>query len=135
MFLTERILKVSGGKVTIDVRADDGESVFVSVETVPKKRSLKANKYYFGAKVRQIAKITGMTVPSVHESLKVSFNPEQVPNLLTGQMMTIGGSTRDMTSEEFKVFSDKADEVLEFLNAQFPSQKEYWKRLEENHGH
>jgi hypothetical protein len=134
MFLTERTIQVKDGRVTIEVHADDGEKVFVTIETVPKLRSLKANRYYFGAKVRKIAEMSGMTVKQVHASLKVSFNPEQVPNLLTGEMMTIGGSTREMTSEEFKIFSDKADEVLEFLNAQFPSQDEYWKRLEGNHG-
>jgi len=134
-FLTERVLKVRGGKIECPVYADDGTQVFVTVETVPKKRTLKANRYYFGAKVRKISEMTGMKVPDVHESLKVAFNPKEIPNLLTGEMVTIGGSTREMTSEEFKVFSDKADEVLEFLNAKFPTQEEYWKRLEENHGH
>jgi hypothetical protein len=130
-FLTERVLKVRAGKIECPVRADDDTPVIVTVETVPKQRSLKANRYYFGAKVRKISELTGMTVPDVHESLKVAFNPKQIPNLSTGEIVTVGGSTREMTSEEFAIFSDKADEILEFLNANFPSQEEFWKRLEE----
>lgn len=130
-FLTERVLTVQGGKIECPVYVDDDTKVIVTVEIVPKQRSLKANRYYFGAKVRKISELTGMTVPDVHESLKVAFNPKEVPNLLTGEIMTVGGSTREMTSDEFKIFSDKADEVLEFLNANFPSQEDYWKRLEE----
>lgn len=131
MFLTERIAEVIDGRVSIEVNAKDGTPVIVTVETVPRQRTLKANRYYFGAKVRKISEMTGMSVEDVHESLKIGFNPKQVPNLLTGEIVTVGGSTKEMTSAQFKIFSDKADEVLEFLNANFPTQEDYWKRLEQ----
>jgi hypothetical protein len=126
MFLTERILKVTDGKIEVLLNVKDGTPVIVTIEMVPKLRTLKANRYYFGAKVRKISEMTGMSKEDVHEYLKFRNNPKQVPDIFTGEMRTVGGSTKRMTGAEFKIFSDKADEILEFLEANFPKEQEYF---------
>ena len=129
MHLTERILKVRAGAIECPVPADDGTPVMVTVETIPRKRSLRANRHYFGALVRAISGHTGMTVAEVHDYLKFRFNAREIPDPHTGEVMLIGGSTAEMTSDRFSEFVVKVQEVCDKLGIQRTSVDDYWKSL------
>lgn len=129
MHLSEQISKVKDRMICIPVHADDGTPVMVTVETVPRKRSLRSNKYYFGALVRAISSSTGMTVAEVHDYLKFRFNSREIPDPHTSEIILIGGSTAEMTSDMFSEFVVKVIEVCDKLGIQRVSVDDYWNSL------
>lgn len=129
--MTELIRKVKDGKVEFPVDHEDGTELLVQAERVPPRRSLRANRYYFGAIVRAICEKTGHSREDVHEYLKQELNPKEFPDLKTGEVKTIGGSTRQMTSQEFSDFTTKAAEIAEWVGAEIGTVDQYWNSLME----
>lgn len=93
--------------------------------TVRKKgtRSSRANKYYWAVVVEEIRirfRQLGhrLSAEEVHEFLKEKFNPIQIINSETGELLGMtGGSTADMNQPEFSDYVDRikawASETLE----------------------
>lgn len=129
--MKELITKVIDGEVTLSLPELEGERVLITVDRVPKRRSLKANRFYFGALVRAISDYTGMVAGEVHEIFKLKFNPREVPDPLTGEIKTIGGSTRSMSPQEFEEHIFKVQEVAERLGIKVLAPDKYWDSLEQ----
>jgi len=129
--LIERLKEVRDGQVTLNLPEFDGQKVLITVERAPKRRTLNANRRYFGALVRHLAEHTGHTVEDLHEDLKLTLNPKQATNLITGEVKEVGGRTRLMTSAEFAEFTNKVGELCEFLGVRIPSPDQYWNSLED----
>jgi hypothetical protein len=93
--------------------------------TVRKKgnRSSQSNKYYWAVVVEEIRirfKQLGhrLSAEEVHEFLKEKFNPIEIVNGETGELLGMtGGSTADMNQPEFSDYVDRikawASETLE----------------------
>ena len=129
--MIEHIVTVKSGQITLKLpEYFDGKKVLVTVEPAPKRRTLKANRRYFGALVRYLSEHTGHTVEELHEDLKVTLNPKEATDLKTGEVKTVGGSTRIMTSPEFADYTLKVSELCEFLGVKIPTVEEYWNSLE-----
>jgi len=125
----ELIKKVKDGKIEFPVPFEEGEEILIQAEKVPRLRSLRALRHYFGAIVTAICKKTGHSKEDVHEYLKMELNPKEFPDLKTGEIKTIGGSTRQMTSSEFAIFTAKAEEIAEWVGAEIGTQEQYWDSL------
>src|SRR5512146_1950649 len=116
--MSEYIRKVKDGKVTIETPLfEDGDLLIVQIDKVPERRSLKALRYYFGAVVKAISEKTGHTKEEIHEYLKLELNPKEFSDLKTSEVRTIGGSTRQMTKEEFTKFVHAAEEIANWAGA------------------
>ena len=125
----QKIVKVKDGKIEISVPFDEGAEVFIEISKVPKERSKRANRYYFAAIVQEICNRTGYTKDDVHEYLKMELNPKEFPDLKTGEIKTIGGSTRGMTSDEFAVFTLKAKEICEWCGGKIGTVDQYYESI------
>jgi len=129
MILLERIVKVKDGKVSVDVPRKDGEYAMISVETVPHRRTLRANRYYFGALIRALSEHTGMTVDEIHEYIKFRFNPKQITDLSTGEIITVGGTTTTLDSVAFAELTMKIQELCSQIGITNISPDQYWKSV------
>jgi hypothetical protein len=125
----QKIVKIKDGEIKISVPFDEGAEVFVEISKVPKERSLRALRFYFAAIVGAICDSTGYHKEDVHEYLKMELNPKEFPDLKTGEVKTIGGSTRGMTSDEFALYTLKAKEIAEWVGAKIGTVDEYYESL------
>jgi hypothetical protein len=105
--------EVVSGKLKIDERErmldelaqwSDGP-VDVTIEKLLATRSPQANRYYWGAVIKAIARHTGYTADETHDMLKIMFLPKElaVANY-NGEIVSefvIGGSTRRLNSVDF----------------------------------
>jgi hypothetical protein len=82
----------------------EGKAVFVSVEPMHGRRSLQQNAYYWGVIVKTLANELGYLPDDMHEILKYKFNPKQA--FIEGKEMTYGGSTRVLSTLEFRNYND-----------------------------
>lgn len=124
--MSEIIREIKDGKLSVNV--PDGKYL-ITIESVPKRRSLRALRFYWGAIVSLIAEHTGYTKEEVHELFKAKFNRKEIPDFETGEMIVFGGSTREMTTQEFSEFTAKAEDVARYLEIRIPSIEEYWEGL------
>lgn len=128
--MSEYIRKVKDGKITVETPLfDEGTELIIEIDKLPKMRTLRANRRYFAAVVNAICKKTGHTKSDVHEYLKLTINPKKFPDLKTGEVKIIGGSTRDMTSAEFLSFTNEAERISEFVGAEIGTEDQYWSAL------
>ena len=119
------------GTVVLNVEGfEPGTKVFIHLEALPKRRSLSANRHYFGAVLRYLSDYTGETVEQLHELFKLRFNPKEIPDIQSGEMVTVGGSTREMGSGEFSAFVGKVMDVATELGVRLPTVDQYWSGLE-----
>jgi hypothetical protein len=79
--------------------------VIITVERARAVRSPQANKYYWGVVMRVLSAETGYTIDEIHEMCKAKFLPRIVeipgPGGAIVAEFRIGGSTRDLTSDQF----------------------------------
>ena len=120
--------KVTNGKVfrkKLDALADGTYTVIVKTR---KQRSLNQNGFYWGIVVdmvkdglRDVGYDDFRTNDQVHEFLKVLFLKKDVPNKLTGEVITMVQSTRDLTTIEFMDYLERiAQWASEFLGIVIP---------------
>ena len=130
MLITERVVKVRDGKIVLDIARKDGDEVMVIVETVPRHRSLRANRYYFGALVRALSEYTGMTTDEVHELIKFKFNPKEITDPTTGVIMVVGGTTTALNSVQFAELTMRVQDLCHELGITNVSPEKYWQSIE-----
>ena len=126
----EFIRTVQDDKVILSLPEFKGRAVIITVEPKPSKRSLRANRYYFGALVRAISGYTGMTVEQVHDYIKETLNKQEILDPITKQNIFIAGSTANMRSFEFAELVTKVQEVCDKLGIQYGTAEEYYDSLE-----
>jgi hypothetical protein len=130
MHLTERIAKVKDGKVTVDVAKPDGYEVMVTVETVPKPRSLRANRYWWGALMRALSDYTGDKPKECHEWIVRRLRPKELTDPITGEVFMGRASTSEMTSSEFAELCIEVQEICSKIGLPNISPEHYWNSLE-----
>ncbi len=77
--------RVEGGKVvpSIDRWVDaelgkiEGEAIFITLEPIRNRRSLKQNRWYWGCLIKTISEETGQDPESLHEFFKSKFLSEK----------------------------------------------------------
>lgn len=126
----EFIRTVENDKVILSLPEFKGRAVIITVEVKPNVRTLKANRYYFGALVRAISEHTGMTVDEVHEYIKSTLNKREIPDPITGEVVEVGGSTARLLSHEFADLIIKVQEVCDKLGIQYGTPEQYYQSLE-----
>lgn len=82
-----------------------GLEVTVRVEEFRSRRSSQANRYYFGAVLREISEHTGYEVDELHEYFKKKFNP--VTFSMGSDEEVIGGSTRKLNTNQFYEYVER----------------------------
>jgi hypothetical protein len=104
---------VEGGKLKLERRDKldqhiltlEGKRVGMIIRIESQSRTAKQNAYYWGVIVRMIADYTGHDQDETHEILKYKFNPRNIE--VDGKEVTIGGSTRDLTTVQFIDYNDR----------------------------
>lgn len=124
------IRTVEDNEVKLSLPEFKGRAVIITVEVKPNKRSLRANRYYFGALVRAISGYTGMTVEQVHDYIKETLNKQEVLDPITKQNIFVAGSTANMRSFEFAELIVKVQEVCDKLGIQYGTVEQYYESLE-----
>ena len=82
------------------------EQIDITQEKHRKKRSLPQNSYYWGVVLPYIAKANGEDdLDDLHDDLKHMFNPKIKE--VHGMTIEKGGSTTEMSTEEFSEYVDK----------------------------
>jgi len=99
LVLQEGVLLWEDGPVTVTVERDEVA------------RSARANAYYWGAVVKELAEYTGYTPDETHEILKRQFLSKAVSiatknGRVVGEWV-IGGSTRRLTTAQFFDYIDR----------------------------
>lgn len=126
--------KIEGGKVQRNKKAIrealahfEGKEITVTVERKKKTRSDAQNKYYWSTVVtfwRQLIQEEHgeyLTQSEVHEFLKVNFNPVELANENTGEILRIGKSTTQNSTIEMEEFMERCRRgALEFFGAVIP---------------
>lgn len=129
--LIERLKEVRDGQVTLSLPEFDGQKVLITVERAPKRRSTKANRYYW-ALLRLVETETGQESDKTHEWVKKTFNGDTVTNLLTGEEEVVGRTSTRCSSPEFaEKFIGTAQLLCEKLNIRIPTIDQYWNSLED----
>jgi len=130
--------KVEQGRLTIfrrkefdqAVLAFDGMQVEVTLEKKKKRRSLMQNAYYFGVLlpiIQQGLLDAGYRVgkEQTHDLLKSMFAKEEIVNESTGEIMTVIGSTANMTTVKMMdYFSEITQWAAEYLGVHVPAPNE-----------
>ena len=68
------------------------------------RRSINANKYYWGVVIETISQATGFFPDELHDILKRKFNPKIKVLRQTGEEMVIGGTTTELNTAEFETY-------------------------------
>ncbi len=77
---------------------------YLIIKKKTRQRSLNANSYYWSEVVTRIAEETGNDLGTVHEALKLKFNPKSVR---MGELLIIPGSTKEMDTFDFMQYIEK----------------------------
>jgi hypothetical protein len=126
--------KVEGGKVQRNKKAIrdafahfEGKEITVSVERKKKVRSDAQNKYYWSTVVTYWKQLIEeehgefLTASEVHEFLKANFNPIELMNQDTGEVLRLGKSTTENSTIEMEEFMERCRRgALEFFGAVIP---------------
>ncbi len=109
----------------------EGKDVEIIIRRKRKHRSITANRYYFGCVVQLIYEQLveqghEVSKTDTHEFLKMRCNGKDLVNQSTGEVISIGQTTRDMTTVEFSEYIERCKTFgIEFLNIQrFPEPNE-----------
>lgn len=101
----------------------DGWEVEVTVHRLQATRSLDANRYYWAVVIQLLSEHLGYTPDEMHDVLKMKFLPKRLAlcdgNGVVLDEYVVGGSTRDLSVEEFAAYIDEiqqwAREVLDLI--------------------
>ena len=135
---TETLGNIVAGKLTLVERdrfagslhtLPDGP-VTVTVKSVGKRRSSKANRYYRGVVVPLIAQAMAdawgeeVDDDEAHEFLKIRFNLRTIEAEKT--TIELAGSTTRLTTDEFAVYVDKCRHwACQFFNINIPDPEKF----------
>ncbi len=78
----------------------------IVIKQVREKRSGNQSRYYQGCIVAPLAAYLGYTQDEMHEILKDKFNPVFKSNRITGEIYTIGGSTKELNTLEMETYNE-----------------------------
>jgi hypothetical protein len=131
--------EIKGGKLLLDerekfgeflgTRADGRYELILRPKPDVEKEESKANQYrYLFGVVYDVAcnpyTGCGYYKEELHEEMKKMFNPVQKPDLVTGEMKIIGGTTQNMTVKERSEFIDKVRRKLAEMGYPTPDARE-----------
>ena len=129
-FPIQRIVKVIDGKVSLEVHADEGVVLLVTADLVPRKRSAKANRYWWSALMGALSEYTGDTPSGCHEWLVRRLRPVERTDPLTGEVFQSRARTSEMNSAEFAELCIEAQEICEkVVGLERISPEHYWNSL------
>jgi hypothetical protein len=83
----------------------EGKRVEMTIKAESESRSVQQNRYYWGVIVKMLSDYTGHDQGEMHEILKYKFNPINIE--IDGKEITVGGTTRDLTTTQFKDYNDR----------------------------
>lgn len=109
-----------------------GKEVLITVEKFGVKRTKRQLDYYWAAMIRPLEKDLGWEEGKLHEYLKIKHNPVEVNDLITGEAIVIGGSTKDMTAEEMSAYIDQCRMELEEHGFHIDTPEEYYEKIGRN---
>jgi hypothetical protein len=95
------------------------------------RRTNRQNRYYWPCFVQPFADFMrsqgeAWSDEDAHEMLKLRCNPKSSINPVTGEMFTVGGSTKDLTIGDFNAYLDRcAVWLLDNLNIMVPEPDVY----------
>lgn len=79
----------------------------VEIKKFRKRRSNRANNYYWGVIVKILSEETGFFGDEIHELLKRKFLAYEKPNQITGEIELFARSTTSLDSLEAEVFYEQ----------------------------
>jgi hypothetical protein len=107
----------------------EGKQVLVSLEKFQTGKSEAQRGYYF-AFVRSAAEHFGWEHPELlHEFLKSECNKVEVPDLRTGEVKFIAGSTVPLKKMDFAAYVDRCIRLFAECDYIVPTPEEYFKAI------
>lgn len=95
----------------------------------PSKLGQKRRQYFAGI-VKPAAMELGITKDDLHDTLKYYVNPIEKHDPLTGEIRTVGGSTKLFkTPAEWETFKHKCRQLLEKLKIKTETEEQYYNRI------
>ena len=125
--------------VAAAMRAWKGERVTVTLAQEVQQRSQRAHNYLFGVVYTEAVRAfhdrgdVNMSMPRLHELMKLAHNWEDVVNPITGEIVRVAKSTKDLPVDEHCVFLEKVMlDLSEYLGIVFspPRTHEDWRQPE-----
>ncbi|MCK9220237.1 MAG: hypothetical protein M0P47_09340 [Bacteroidales bacterium] len=105
--------------------------VIVKVEKLYKKRSQEENKYYWGVVINEFCRgykdmtSEDITPETAHELLKQKCNGKDVPHPETGEILTVGRTTTELTTIQFIEYWDRCrDWIQDWFGIYVPAPNE-----------
>jgi hypothetical protein len=125
--------KISGGRQTmIDFLVKhEGKDIFVTFDVIGENKTLKQLNYYWAAVIKTVENDLGWERGSLHEYLKLKFNPIEQVDLLTGEVKVFGGSTKLMTKERYREYIHHCIVHLLEAGCHVPEPEEYFQKPRE----
>lgn len=125
--------KISGGRQTmIDFLAKhEGKEVFITFNPIGEKKTRNQLNYYWAAVIKVVEDDLGWERGSLHEYLKLKFNPVEKVDLVTGEVTIFGGSTKLMSKERMREYIHHCVVHLAEAGIHVPEPEEYFQKLRE----
>lgn len=105
------------------VSALPNDNLELILRVAKSRRSLNQNSYYWGVVVKILSDETGNDPESIHEFIKLKFNPKFVT--VGNEQALIGGSTANLSTKDFE---EKMEEIRAWaaieLNINIPEPNE-----------
>lgn len=134
------ICKVEHGKLKYDVELMrryllkyEGKEVWLTLERYQSGKSEAQRGYYFAAVVRGATEHFGWEYPELmHDWLKEKCNKIEVPDLKTGEVKMIAGSTVPLKKMDFAAYVDRCIRYLAECGYVVPTPEEYFNAISNN---
>lgn len=99
--------------------------VTIRVEIERQKRSNNQNRYWHGVVIPLFAEHCGEHVDDMKDILALTLIPREVVDLTTGETRIIPGHTSKLTTKEFNVLIEKAQQLGATMGIYIPDPNEY----------
>lgn len=100
-----------------------GKDLILILQEREKIRSIIQNKYYWGVIIKKLSEYTGYEKEDIHIILKGKFLPKNI--IFFGEEITIGNSTKKLTTKEFKEYIEKIQRWASTQDIYIPDPNEY----------
>jgi len=126
----EDTIIIDAGIMAEIVKKYKGKKLYVTVtEHNPSKLGQKRRQYFAGI-VKPGTEKTGYTASQLHNELKLYCNPVEITDRFTGEIKTVGGSTKDFkTPEEWEAYKQACRDLMESLGAKLETEEQYYERI------
>ena len=103
-----------------------GKQVIATFEEFNPQKLAQKRRQYFAGIVAPLSKFIGESKDELHEDLKLTCNPVERKNLKTGEVSIVGGSTNELTLDQWDTYKDQCRKLAKRLGYRLMTESEYY---------